>query len=48
MDIGLDVPQSARIAEALRSRGVALPDGIYTQQQLFHAILALRKGVGAC
>ena len=48
MDIGLDVPQSARIAEALRERGVALPDSIYTPDQLFAAVQALRKGAGAC
>ena len=48
MDIGLDVPQSARIAEALRVRGVALPDSIYTPDQLLAAVQALRKGAGAC
>ena len=48
MDIGLDVPQSARIAQALRARGVALPDSIYTPDQLFAAVQALRKGAGAC
>ena len=48
MDIGLDVPQSASIAEALRARGIALPDSIYTPDQLFAAVQALRKGAGAC
>ncbi len=48
MDIGLDVPQAARIAEALRVRGVALPDSIYTPDQLLAAVQALRKGAGAC
>ena len=48
LDIGLDVPQSARIAEALRQRGVALPDAIYTREQLLNALLAARKGAGAC
>ena len=48
MEIGLDVPQSARIAEALRVRGVALPDSIYTPDQLLAAVQALRKGAGAC
>ena len=48
MDIGLDVPQSARIAEALRERGVALPDSIYTPDQLLAAVQAIRKGAGAC
>ena len=48
MEIGLDVPQSARIAEALRVRGIALPDSIYTPDQLLAAVQALRKGAGAC
>ena len=48
MDIGLDVPQSARIAEALRARGVALPDSIYTPDQLLAAVQAAGKGAGAC
>ena len=48
MDIGLDVPQAARIAEALRVRGVSLPDSIYTPDQLLAAVQALRKGAGAC
>ena len=48
LDIGLDVPQAARIAEALRERGVALPDSIYTRDGLKRAILAVREGAGAC
>ena len=48
LDIGLDVPQAARIAQALRQRGVKLPDAIYTQDQLREAILAVWKGAGAC
>lgn len=48
MDIGLDVPQSARIAEALRRRGLALPESIYTPDQLRAAILDLKGGDAAC
>ena len=48
MDIGLDVPQSARIAEALRNRGVALPESIYTADQLRSAILSVKGGDAAC
>ena len=48
MDIGLDVPQAARIADALRSRGLKLPDAIYTRDQLRDAILALKGEVRAC
>lgn len=46
--IGLDVPQAARIAQALRARGVPLPESIYTVDQLSDALLALRKGAGKC
>ena len=48
MDIGLDVPQSARIAEALRRRGLDLPESIYTPEQLKAAILRLKGGDAAC
>ena len=48
MDIGLDVPQSARIAEALRRRGVSLPESIYTPDQLFDAILQVKGGDASC
>lgn len=46
--MGLDVPQSAAIADALRARGVALPASIYTLDQLRAALLALAKGVAGC
>ncbi len=45
--IGLSVPHATEIAMELRSRGVALPDAIYTHNQLKAAILAA-KGAGAC
>ena len=48
LDIGLDVPQSARIAQALRDRGVALPPSIYTLEQLTDALLAVGKEAGVC
>ena len=48
IDIGLDVPQSARIAEALRQRGVPLPESIYTPDQLKTAILSVKGGDAAC
>lgn len=44
-EMGLDVPQPAAIAAALRERGAALPESVYTAQQLHEAVLALlRKG----
>lgn len=48
VEMGLDVPQSAAIADALRARGVALPASIYTLDQLRAALLALAKGVAGC
>ena len=48
LEIGLDVPQAAQIAQALRARGVALPESIYTVEQLRDAVLAARKGAGVC
>ena len=48
LEIGLDVPQAARIAEALRERGVSLPESIYTADQLRDAVLDAWKGAGAC
>ena len=46
--MGLDVPQPAAIAAELRRRGAALPESIYTSEQLHAAVLAwLRKGGSA-
>lgn len=45
--IGLAVPQATRIAMALKARGIALPESIYTYEQLKAALLEL-KGVGTC
>lgn len=42
--MGLDVPQAAAIAQALRERGVELPGSIYTLEQLRAALAPLRKG----
>ena len=47
-EMGLDVPQPAAIAAELRRRGAALPESIYTSEQLHAAVLAwLRKGGSA-
>ncbi|MFR5421123.1 MAG: hypothetical protein ACLTG4_03615 [Oscillospiraceae bacterium] len=48
LDIGLDVPQAARIAQALRDRGIPLPSSIYTLEQLTDALLAVGKEAGVC
>ena len=41
--MGLDVPQSAAIAQALRERGADIPGSIYTLEQLKAAVAALGK-----
>ena len=47
--LGLDLPEAAHIALLLRQRGVDIPAGVYTLEQLRDAIAALReKGGPAC
>ena len=41
--MGLDVPQSSAIAQALRERGADIPGSIYTLEQLRAAVAALGK-----
>ena len=41
--MGLDVPQSAAIAQALRERGADIPGSVYTLEQLRVAVAALGK-----
>ena len=45
--IGLDVPHATELAMALRRRGVALPESIYTHEQLLAAILSIKEA-GKC
>ena len=42
--IGLNVPRAAEIAAALRRRGLAVPEGVFTHEQLLKALLRLREG----
>lgn len=42
--MGLDIPEAASLAQALRSRGVALDGSIYTPGQLARAVIAARGG----
>ncbi len=42
--IGLNVPMAARLALALREKGVPLPGGIFRHEQLVDALLAVREG----
>ena len=43
-EIGLNVPRAAEIAVALRRRGLAVPEGVFTHEQLLSALLTLREG----
>ena len=47
--VGLGVPQAAQLAEELIAAGYDIPQGLYTQEEVVEAILALHgKGAGAC
>lgn len=43
-DIGLGVPEVARVVERLREHGVNLPDGLLTAEEVAAALLPLMKG----
>ena len=43
-EIGLSIPKAAQLACALKERGVALPDGIFTHERLLREVLAAREG----
>ena len=42
-EIGLDVPAPTELALALKKRGIAVPEGIYTNAQLLSVLLNMRK-----
>lgn len=44
--IGLDVPEAVKLCQALRARGVPLPDDLYRPEELQAALLALWKERG--
>ena len=44
MEIGLNVPKAAELAVLLRERGLALPENIFTHEQLLAALLKYREG----
>ena len=48
LSAGLDIPHAARIAAALRRRGVAIPPAVYTVDALEREILRLRKEAASC
>ena len=42
--IGLDVPKATELAMALRRRGVPLPAGVFTHEELLAALLRVKEG----
>lgn len=38
VELGLDLPQMAKLGVELRARGVPLPEGIYLEQDMLHAL----------
>lgn len=42
ISIGLDVPHATELAMALKRRGLPLPEGIYTHEQLLEALMEIR------
>jgi len=43
-EMGLDIPGAAALAQALRARGLELPDSIYTPRYLAKKLLSLKGG----
>ena len=48
LSAGLDIPHAARIAIALRRRGLDIPPDVYTVDALEREILRLRKETVPC
>ena len=44
--VGLDAPESLRIAEGLKKEGIELSGNLYTAEGLFDAIMRYKKGIG--
>ncbi|MCR4883887.1 MAG: energy-coupling factor transporter ATPase [Clostridiales bacterium] len=45
---GLDIPSAARLCQELRSKGIHLPDDLYTQEELHEHIIRLWKEAKGC
>ena len=48
LSAGLDVPEVTRVAMALRRRGLPIDPAVHSVEELERALLAARKGGGAC
>ena len=46
--VGLSVPQVTKVAMELRRRGVAVDASVYTVEDLYRSLTALRKGGAPC
>ena len=46
--MGLTVPQVTKVAMELRRRGVAVDASVYTVEDLYRSLTALRKGGAPC
>ena len=44
LEIGLNVPRASELALALRKKGVAVPEDVFTHERLLASLLALREG----
>ena len=44
LEIGLNVPRASMLALALRKKGVAVPEDVFTHELLLASLLALREG----
>ena len=44
LEIGLNVPRASMLALALRKKGVAVPEDVFTHERLLASLLALREG----
>ena len=42
--MGLDVPQAVELAEALRARGIPVPEGAYLPDEVAQAVLSAVGG----
>ncbi|MBQ6173136.1 MAG: energy-coupling factor transporter ATPase [Clostridia bacterium] len=47
-EAGLGVPEASRLVQALRARGLDLPDDLYTQDELYDHLLRLWKEANPC
>ena len=47
-DMGLDIPDSTTVGLLLKEKGLPMPEGISTAEELVEAVMALKGGKGVC